>query len=507
VHWGKSIADAKSITGRFTLENNEYIKQIVKQQTISRPSCRRCSMPLKSAIMVPHPPLIIPQVGRGQEKAIQTTIDAYRKAAELIAASRPDTVIVITPHSELFSDYFHISPGTSAKGSLAQFHAGAVQLEVAYDAPYVAELSRRADACELPAGTLGERDKKLDHAALVPLIFLRDAYGSDIPCKIVRIGLSGLGYTDHYKLGMLIKETADSMGRNIAVIASGDLSHKLKEDGPYGFAPEGPAYDEKIMDSMGRAAFLELFRFDPDYCESAGECGHHSFIIMAGCFDGLNVKAEKLSYEGPFGVGYGVCTYLPQGPNENRHFLSDYWAEQRKELESRKESEDDYVRLARKTLEAYVRRGETIQLPKGLPDDMISKQAGVFVSLKKNGQLRGCIGSISATARNIASEIIQNAVSAGAQDPRFDPVRPDELDELVYSVDVLGDAEDISTQDDLDVKRYGVIVTSGHRRGLLLPNLPGIDTVQDQISIARSKAGIRENEKITLQRFEVVRHQ
>ncbi len=464
-------------------------------------------MPLQSAIMVPHPPLIIPQVGRGQEKAIQDTVAAYRKAAELIASGRPDTVIVITPHSALYGDYFHISPGTSAKGSLAQFHAGEVQLEAKYDAPYVTELSRRADACELPAGTLGERDKKLDHAAMVPLIFLRDAYGGDIPCKIVRIGLSGLSYQDHYKLGMLIRETADSMGRSIAIIASGDLSHRLKEDGPYGFAPEGPVYDEKIMDAMARASFGELFRFDPDFCESAGECGHRSFVIMAGCFDGLNVKAEKLSYEGPFGVGYGVCTYLPQGPSESRHFLGDYLSEQMKEMEKRKESEDDYVRLARQTLEAYVERGETIVLPKGLPDEMTIKRAGVFVSLKKNGQLRGCIGTISATTKSIAAEIIQNAISAGAQDPRFDPVQPDELDELVYSVDVLGDAEDIPSPDDLDVKRYGVIVTSGHRRGLLLPNLPGIDTVKDQIAIARRKASIRENEKITLQRFEVVRHQ
>jgi AmmeMemoRadiSam system protein A len=138
---------------------------------------------------------------------------------------------------------------------------------------------------------------------------------------------------------------------------------------------------------------------------------------------------------------------------------------------------------------------------------MTGKRAGVFVSLKKQGQLRGCIGTISATTKSIATEIIQNAISAGAQDPRFDPVMPDELEELVYSVDVLGDTEDISSPDELDVRRYGVIVSSGRRRGLLLPNLPGIDTVKDQISIARRKASIRENEQITLQRFEVVRHQ
>ncbi len=464
-------------------------------------------MPLLSAIMVPHPPLIIPQVGRGQEKAIQDTIVAFRKATELIASKKPDTVIVLTPHSALYADYFHISPGLAAKGSLAQFHAGQVELLADYDAPFVAELSRRADAAGLQAGTLGERDKKLDHATMVPLCFLRDAYKGSLPCKIVRIGLSGLGFADHYRLGMIIRETAESLNTNIAIIASGDLSHRLKKDGPYGFAPEGPAYDEKIMDVMGRAEFLELFRFDPDFCENAGECGHRSFVIMAGCLDGLSVKAEKLSYEGPFGVGYGVCTYLPEGSDENRHFLIAYIKEQKQSLAARKKAEDEYVRLARNTLEAYVLNGETRIVSKDLPVDMTGKQAGVFVSLKKHGQLRGCIGTISATTESIAAEIIQNAISAGTNDPRFDPVRPDELDDLVYSVDVLSEAEDIKSPDELDEKRYGVIVTSGHRRGLLLPNLPGIDTVREQIAIARRKANIRENEKSTLQRFEVVRHQ
>ncbi len=165
------------------------------------------------------------------------------------------------------------------------------------------------------------------------------------------------------------------------------------------------------------------------------------------------------------------------------------------------------MRLARQTLEAYVLRGESLAMPKGLPDDMVKRRAGVFVSLKKHGQLRGCIGTISAATKSIAEEIMQNAISAGTQDPRFDPVRSNELDDLVYSVDVLGEAEDIGSPDALDVRRYGVIVTSGRRRGLLLPNLPGIDTVKDQVAIARRKANIRENEKITLQRFEVVRHQ
>ena len=130
----------------------------------------------------------------------------------------------------------------------------------------------------------------------------------------------------------------------------------------------------------------------------------------------------------------------------------------------------------------------------------------MFVSLKKDGRLRGCIGTISPTKSSIAKEIITNAVSAGTGDPRFDPVREEELDDLVYSVDVLGEPEDIKSKDELDVVKYGVIVSKGSRRGLLLPNLEGVDTVEKQIEIALQKAGIAADANYEMQRFEVVRH-
>ena len=138
--------------------------------------------------------------------------------------------------------------------------------------------------------------------------------------------------------------------------------------------------------------------------------------------------------------------------------------------------------------------------------EMTERKAGVFVTLHIGENLRGCIGTISPVRSCIADEIRANGVSACSRDPRFNPVRPDELPLITYSVDVLGDAEDIDSEDELDVKRYGVIVTNGDRRGLLLPDLDGVDTVADQVAIARSKAGIGPREPVSLQRFEVVRH-
>ena len=145
-------------------------------------------------------------------------------------------------------------------------------------------------------------------------------------------------------------------------------------------------------------------------------------------------------------------------------------------------------------------------MPAGLPKEMYQDRAGVFVSIKEEGQLRGCIGTLQAVQPSIAGEIIQNAISASSKDPRFPPIQAKELDKLVISVDVLGPMEEISAPGMLDVKRYGVVVTKGYRRGLLLPNLEGVDTVEEQIAIAKQKAGIGEYEEAGLERFEVVRH-
>ena len=163
------------------------------------------------------------------------------------------------------------------------------------------------------------------------------------------------------------------------------------------------------------------------------------------------------------------------------------------------------VRLAKETVEEYVTNGEIISPPPDLPAEMTG-EAGVFVSLKKNGELRGCIGTLQPTRENIALEIIQNAVSAATQDPRFPPVTTSELGEIEYSVDVLSEPEKISGKDELDPKKYGIIVQSGERRGLLLPDLEGVDTAEEQIRIAAMKAGIYSAEEIELYRFEVKRY-
>ena len=464
-------------------------------------------MSIVGAMMVPHPPIMLPEVGRGEEKKIEETVLAYEKAARMVRDLKPETVIVSSPHSVMYSDYFHISPGRAARGDMGAFRAREVSFNVDYDNELTDKLARTAMKEDFPAGVLGEKDPALDHGTMIPLYYINKYYTD---YRLVRIGLSGLTLPDHYRLGRLIQRVCNELGRRVFFVGSGDLSHKLLAEGPYGFAPEGPRYDERIMDVMGRAAFDELFDFDESFCDKAAECGHRSFCIMAGALDGLNVKTEKISHQGTFGVGYGVCTYVVEDDgkvHEERQFLRKWEKKMGRILDERRANEDPYVRLARETIESYIMEGKKPELPGDLPEEMKSDRAGTFVSIHKEGRLRGCIGTISPVYGCIGEEIIENAISASTRDPRFDPIKTDELLSLEINVDVLSPAEDISSKEELDVKRYGVIVTKGYKRGLLLPNLDGVDTVDEQVAIALRKAGLSENEKgYSLQRFEVVRH-
>ena len=460
-------------------------------------------MPIVAAYMVPHPPMIVPQVGRGSEKQITKTIRAYETVAAGIAGIRPETIIVTSPHAVLYADYFHISPGEDATGDFGSFRAPEVRFAEKYDTELVKSICALAKEKDFPAGTLGERDRRLDHGTMVPLYFIEQQYTG---FRLVRVGLSGLSHAEHYEFGQIIRQAVEQTGRKAVLIASGDLSHKLQEYGPYGFAEEGPEYDRRIMDAAGRAAFGEMLTFEESFLDKAAECGHRSFLIMAGALDGMNVEAKVYTHEDVTGVGYGICSFRPTEPNGERRFLERYRAEQEEKLRQRREREDPYVRLARETVESWVLDRKTPGVPDWATAEMKQNRAGVFVSIHKDGKLRGCIGTFLPTRECIAKEIISNAVSASTRDPRFDPIGPEELKWLEINVDVLSTPEPIGGKEELDVKRYGVIVSSGSRRGLLLPDLDGVDTVDEQVDIARRKAGIREQDPITLERFEVVRH-
>ena len=228
-------------------------------------------MSILGAVIVPHPPLIIPTVGCGREQEVQTTIDAYWTVAEQVAAWNPEVLIITSPHQVMYADYFHISPGRGATGDMSAFGASETKMVVEYDAPLRDEIIRCGEATGFQVGTLGQRDPYLDHGTFVPLYFLREA---GVNCPVLRIGLSGFSPLDHYRLGQCIAQAVENLGCRAVFIASGDLSHKLRDDGPYGFAPEGPEFDRQITEAMAEGDFLHFLTMDPALCDRAAEQCH-----------------------------------------------------------------------------------------------------------------------------------------------------------------------------------------------------------------------------------------
>lgn len=430
------------------------------------------------AYVVPHPPIILSEVGKGEEKKIQKTIESMEKIAKEIAEIKPDTIIITSPHAPAFRDGFYLGKGENLIGSLSQFGVFNVREEVEVDTELAKEIGELNT--KLPLVYSERYDDGLDHGSLIPIRFIHKKYKD---FKILLIGLSGLTDEAHFKLGQLIERAITNLDRKVVFIASGDLSHVLKADGPYGFEKEGPEFDEMIIDILSRGAFEELFEIPIEISENAAQCGLKSFQILAGALESYNIDSTLYSYEGPFGVGYGLLGFdLHKG-------------------------EDPYIKLAKETIFEYIINGNIISPPSDLPKEMVENTAGSFVTLHKNGELRGCIGTINPTKKSVAEEIINNAISSATRDPRFPTVQESELEDLEISVDVLRPSEIIEDISQLDTKKYGVMVTSEYKKGLLLPNIEGIDTPEMQVEIAFRKAGIRSGEKFTMERFEVIRHE
>lgn len=448
--------------------------------------------------LVPHPPILIPEIGGQSLQEVEKTRLAMEKVSARIKSWNPDTLIVITPHGPVFRDAVSIAAAPQVHGNFANFGAGGIRISAETDTEAVDAIVKQAGQYGIPVLRITENSAQryglavtLDHGALVPMYYLAKA---GIKAKIIHITVGWLEYQDLFMFGQAVQESLRQLDRRAAVICSGDLSHRLTPDAPAGYSKHARVFDEALVKALEKMDIEGVRNLDPTLIEEAGECGLRPIYILLGIFRGLKVGASKLSYEGPFGVGYAVI-----------EFQTEVGARMEQIGVDKTTGESVYVNLARRSLEHFVLTGRMLAVPDNLPAEL-QKRAGVFVSLKQNGHLRGCIGTFAPTKSNIAEEIIANAVSAGTGDPRFFPVEADELNGLVYSVDILSEPEPVKDTDGLDPKKYGIILRRGHRSGLLLPDLEGVDTVEEQVSIAKQKAGIRPEEPVEMYRFSVTRY-
>ncbi len=452
------------------------------------------------AALMPHPPILVPAVGQGREKEASKTLDGIEKMLAKIKSlpdnGCPEVLVILSPHQPHVPNSLYLNTAMELQGSLAPFGAP--------DATFKLKRSVAADEFErvlrisgLPFASQAITDLTKDHASLVPLYFLSQIW-PQMP-EIIIANPVGLPPELAFKLGQFLAEI--DLGK-AALLASGDLSHRLKPEAPGGYSPEGALFDQDLVEAISNARPAELVGSWPaKRLEQVGECGLRSALTLMGLVQG---PVEVLSYEGPFGVGYATALHLgapisteAAKKSSISHTVIDG-------------SSHPYPHLARLTLEKYLAGEEPKQeLPyKACPDGVYwADKGGVFVSLKnKDGSLRGCIGTIVPTTEHVGMEIMQNAISAATKDQRFSPVTLEELAELTISVDILSPPERVASLAKLDPSKWGIIVEKNGQRGLLLPDLDGVDTVETQVRIAAQKAGLTDLTNLSIWRFGVERY-
>ncbi len=394
---------------------------------------------------------------------------------------------------------------------MSTFGAPQISIRQENDLELVGEILKRAYDQNVPSvkydKQLAERfdlDEVVDHGVIVPLHFINQNYKN---YKLIAITYGLLSEEALYQFGICIREAAASLGRKILIVASGDLSHHLIETDHYTYTEDGPVFDKIFIDCLATQNYVKLMTLPTRLVTKAGECGKKSVEILLGSLDTIEHKTQIKSYEGPFGVGYSVVSFTPTGESRDS-MLPLLRSELHKIHMDRVEQEDQYIQLARLTVEHFTKTKQRLAIPEfAQTPDLLGKSRGVFVSIKDRGGLRGCMGITAGIEINLASDIISNAIKACSEDPRFPAIEVEELEHLIISVDILSPSEKVSDSSELNPKKYGVIVTNGYKRGLLLPNLEGVDSVEEQLRIALNKAGIRPTEKYEIERFTVDRHE
>ncbi len=272
---------------------------------------------LVGCALMPHPPIMVPEVGKNELDQVKATVSAVTQAAELLKEGNPQTVVIITPHGPVFEDSVTVSIHPRLRGNMAQFGAPDVTLGFETDNLLIKHIIRSCQRLGINLQELTDDVAKnyrvtlrLDHGAFVPLYYLSKA---GFKGQIVHLTMGMLPYEEMYTFGKAVQAAIGNVDKRVAVIASGDLSHRLIPGAPAGYSPKGAEFDRQVVEALKRIDVKALLNMDRNLIEEAGECGLRPIFFLLGVMGGLDAETILSSYEGPFGVGYAVTLYKVKG--------------------------------------------------------------------------------------------------------------------------------------------------------------------------------------------------
>ena len=445
------------------------------------------------AVLMPHPPIVVPAVGGRRTDAVARTVESMREAARRVVAHAPSSVLLISPHSPRRRGSFGLWDASHLRGSFAPFGAPAALVTLPGDPAFASQIARHAAHRGVSVWFQPESEE-LDHGATVPLWFLIEA-GWRGPTLVA--GLTWPEGKDSAPFGNAIAAAIEESGQPVAIVASGDMSHRLKPGAPAGYHPNAAAFDDEFIAVLRSGDYGRLAGLDPALRDAAAEDVVESTRVALESAGSSNVGHRVLSYEGPFGVGYGVAVLFEEAPGASQSAAPSGSVEN--------EWGTELPHVARRSVTSWFSNRDAEPAETG--GESCRTTRGIFVTLRdRRGDLRGCVGTVWPRFADIIEETWRNAREAAFCDPRFPPVGVEELPVLRFEVSVLGTPETVASPAQLDPGRFGVVVTSNDgRRGVLLPDLVGITTAESQLRFARQKARIKSHESITIQRFLVDR--
>ncbi|HTU60417.1 MAG TPA: AmmeMemoRadiSam system protein A, partial [Polyangiales bacterium] len=411
-------------------------------------------MAISCAVLMCHAPIVVPAVAG--ERAIQCsgTTQAMSEAAARVRAHAPDVLVVVSPHGRRDSRRWRVCTADAVSGSFARFGAAQARVSLPGAPAAAALLTQHARERSVELAQLDAAQLDHDHGALVPLYFTHQA-GYRGPTLIITPPARHCESHEH--LGRAIARAASAAGQRWVVLASGDMSHRLIPGAPAGYDPRAAQFDNSFRACIDRGALREACATDAVLRELAAEDVVDSVAVAAAAVNYRSAGHRTLHYEGPFGVGYLEAVLFDADAADN----APPW--------------DLLLRVARAAITNAAPPADI-----ALPEPWLDAR-GVFVTLtRRDGSLRGCVGHTTPSRRTLVDEVAACAIAAAQRDTRFRPVSAQELPSLRIELSLLTPPEPVHELSQLDPQRYGVVVSYGTARGVLLPNIAGVSTYEEQ---------------------------